>query len=81
MIPNNVPEISAFFDSDGGRFKFPVIAWDDQGRALIADADGTLIIASETPHFEGLTGVSKETRRGPRRDEEAPKQKRRAAIL
>lgn len=76
MIPNNAPEIFAYFDSDGGRFRFPIVAWDDQGRALIADVDGRLVVANEQPHFDGLMGFLKMIRKGPRpAEEDAPEHK------
>lgn len=82
MIPNTVPEIAAYFDSDAGRFKLPVVAWDDQGRALVAEVGGTLVVANEEPDFDSLMGFVKKVRDGPRPSgEDGHKRKARAVIL
>lgn len=55
MIPNNNPDLAAIIEWTGGtgrtfRYHLPVVAWDEQGRALVAFHDGELRPVSDLPY-------------------------------
>lgn len=56
MIPNPMPNVQAMFGhpDHGYPYSRTIVAWDENGHALIAHRDGSLVQAQEQPHFTAV---------------------------